>query len=250
MEKTITKAVVLTAGQGKRMFPLTAAIPKALLPVGGKPAVQRAAEEAVKSGVKDLCFVVGDDAVKNHFCRVKDAERLFGDVNFEFRVQNEPKGSGDALLCAKDFCDGKPFFALNCDDLFADDVCGDMLKSFAGSGVVAVKSASRSVCGRFGVAFTYPDGKLKYIEEKPPINKVPRYPQVLVGRYIFDGDIFYALKDARETEGELRLTDGVNILAKQNAVYCSFVLGERFDVGNKEDYFKAFKFFAENDFPS
>ena len=119
---------------GLRSLPATKAVPKAMLAVLDKPAVQWVCEEAARSGAREILLVVSPDgAVQKHFSKDEALERTLAvqnrlnelaavsaiaRLNVEFAVQQNAGGSGEALLCARDFVGDKPFFLLNCDDLF------------------------------------------------------------------------------------------------------------------------------------
>ena len=129
MNGVVKKAVVLTAGMGLRSLPATKAVPKALLTVFDRPAVQWVCEEAAQSGAREILLVVAPDgAVKKHFSKDEALERALAEqnklnelaavsalarLNVDFAVQQSAGGSGEALLCAREFAGDKPFFLLN-----------------------------------------------------------------------------------------------------------------------------------------
>ena len=124
------KAVIPAAGLGSRMLPVTKGVPKELLPAGGKPAIQHVVEEAVASGIRQICVVIreGKEAVRDYFLRrqpealkrvpvVEELEDLVSRCELTFIYQHEPRGLGDALLQAREFVAGGPFMMMIPDQL-------------------------------------------------------------------------------------------------------------------------------------
>ncbi len=245
-QNKINKAVILTAGTGKRMLPLTAFIPKALLPIGKRPALQVITEEAVLSGMTKICFVVDESSVvQKYISFLQQTSRLFDKTEFSFVTQSIPLGSGDALSRAKDFCGADPFIVLNCDDLFFNNACLSLAHAFDGASILGVKSIKRHKSIKYGVVTFFNDRRIKSILEKPPLKQVPLKPHILVGRYLFVADIFDYLIKIKPVNGEYRLTDAINLLTAKTDV-CALCLKEkRFDIGNFEGYYEAFSFFSK-----
>ena len=163
MNGVVKKAVVLTAGMGLRSLPATKSVPKALLTVFDRPAVQWVCEEAAQSGAREILLVVAPDgAVKKHFSKDEALERALTEqnklnelaavsalarLNVDFAVQQSAGGSGEALLCAREFAGDKPFFLLNCDDLFLREgqpACAQLAESYAVTGMSTVGAVKRS----------------------------------------------------------------------------------------------------------
>ncbi len=245
-QNKIQKAVILTAGAGKRMLPLTAFIPKALLPVGKRFALQVVTEEAVLAGLTQLCCVVDESlVVQKLITYLKQTSPLFEKIDFYFVTQSTPLGSGDALSKAKDFCGGDPFVMLNCDDLFSGNACLALASSFNGASVLGVKGIKRHQSVKYGVVTFFNDKRIKGILEKPRLSQVPPDPYILVGRYLFVADIFDYLTKIKPVNGEYRLTDAINLLTAKTDVCAVCLKEKRFDAGSFEGYYEAFSYFSK-----
>jgi UTP--glucose-1-phosphate uridylyltransferase len=131
----VIKAVIPAAGFGSRMMPLTKVIPKEMLPVGSKPMIQHAVEEAVASGIKQIGIVIrqGKEIIKDHFTlrspvggkgaeRAAELEALMDSCELTFIYQKRPLGLGDALLEAKDFVGEESFVMMIPDQQLHDTV--------------------------------------------------------------------------------------------------------------------------------
>jgi UTP-glucose-1-phosphate uridylyltransferase len=245
-QNKINKAVILTAGAGKRMLPLTAFIPKALLPLGKRPALQVVTEEAIGAGLNQICFVVDESSVVQKLITyLKQTSPLFDRTEFCFVTQSKPMGSGDALSKAKDFCGGDPFVMLNCDDLFSGNACHTLVSAFDGASVLGVKSIKRQKSVKYGVVTFFNDKRIKGILEKPDLKQVSLHPYILVGRYLFVADIFDYLTKIKPVMSEYRLTDAINLLTAETDVCAVCLKEKRFDAGNFEGYYEAFSYFAK-----
>lgn len=136
--ETVFKAVIPAAGRGTRFLPVTKAVPKELLPAGRKPLIQHVVEEAVRSGIREVCVVVreGKESVRDYFTAphaasdasgpgaraLSELEDLLARCSLTFVRQESPKGLGDALLAAREFVAGEPFVMMVPDQLFLSEV--------------------------------------------------------------------------------------------------------------------------------
>ena len=255
MNGVVNKAVVLTAGMGLRSLPATKAVPKAMLAVLDKPAVQWVCEEAARSGAREILLVVSPDgAVQKHFSKDEALERTLAvqnrlnelaavsaiaRLNVEFAVQQNAGGSGEALLCARDFVGDKPFFLLNCDDLFLGGelpACAQLSESYAVTGMSTVGAIKRnSGLDAYGVLRLKPrdDGEKELLEivEKPRDN--PPSQLIAAGRYVFNPTVFEALDKTQRFGRELRLSDAIALLCRARAVCAREIKAMRFDVGSR-----------------
>lgn len=234
------KTVILTAGQGKRMLPLTHYIPKSMLPIGLKPSVIMTIEQAVEAGSLDVCLVVSPDSSLPDICEFyKNYCPLLSQAKIQFVVQQRPLGSGDALLQAENFCKKEKFFLANCDELFEKNAFAQLAQ--CGGLCVGAKKVTKKECKSYGVLVCDIE-KIIAIEEKP--QQVDVQPLVSVGRYLLDGRIFDCIRQSYFVGGEKRLTDALNLLCAKTYVQPCVLKGKRFDVGNPRGYKKAFCFFA------
>lgn len=266
----IKKAIIPAAGLGTRFLPATKAQPKEMLPIVDKPTIQYIVEEAVKSGVEDIIIVTGRNkrSIEDHFDKsielelelikqgkeellaiAKDTSEI---ANIHYIRQKEPKGLGHAILTAKNFIGQEPFAVLLGDDIIVSkEPCLkqmiDIYNKYKTS-IIGVQQVPSNEVGRYGII----DGK--YIEdkiikinnlvEKPPMNNAPSNIAIL-GRYIISPRIFDFLQDQEcGANGEIQLTDSLQKLAKEEAMYAYNFSGKRYDVGNKMGYLQATVEFA------
>ncbi|MEG2597337.1 MAG: UTP--glucose-1-phosphate uridylyltransferase, partial [Oscillospiraceae bacterium] len=136
----IKKAIIPAAGLGTRVLPATKAMPKEMLPIVDKPAIQYIVEEAVKSGIEDICIILsrGKHVVEDHFDRTPELEKKLMDsgkiemydeilkianlANITYVRQQEPRGLGHAVLCARSFIGNEPFAVLYGDDVIMGEL--------------------------------------------------------------------------------------------------------------------------------
>jgi UTP--glucose-1-phosphate uridylyltransferase len=239
---TIDVAVIPAAGRGTRMRPATRVVPKALLTVVDRPAIQYAVEEAARAGAKEAIVVVDLDAghlIAQHF---KLGGSLPGLENIRVRpvVQEEPLGLGHAVYEAAEMVGDRPFFCLLSDNIVRPGE--DVLPSLAeGSrdgevSVMCLRSLSDEFLSKYGVVI--PDSEVDdgYLDlagavEKPgPENAPSRFG--LVGRYLFTPDVFGILeKTAPGVGGEIQLTDAINELGEQRRLRGFIAETSMLDVG-------------------
>ena len=170
--KKVRKAVIPAAGLGTRVLPATKVMPKEMLPIVDKPAIQYIVEEAAASGIEDILIITnrGKGLLEDHFDRAPELERrLAGDpakeailnqvvgisklANIFYVRQKETKGLGHAIGCAREFVGDEPFAVLYGDDVILgeDPACGQLMRAYEqfGSGVVGVKEVSREAIRKY-----------------------------------------------------------------------------------------------------
>lgn len=255
----ITKAVIPAAGLGTRMLPASKAIPKEMLPIVDKPAIQYIVEEAVQAGIKDILIITnrGKEAIENHFdhnfeleynLRQKgndDMLRQLEDVaklaNVTFLRQKETGGLGDAVYKAKSFVSGEPFAVLYGDDVVIGEkpAIGEMLEAYEryGGGVVGVKKVTAEQIVKYCTLDVTPleNGVMRVtnmIEKPRPEQIISLY--AILGRCILPPDIFDILEQTpKGAGGELQLTDAMATLARTSNMYAVEYSGIRYDMGSK-----------------
>ncbi len=223
------QAIILAAGEGSRMRPLTSKRPKVMLPVCGKPILEQIVLRAKQAGVESFVFVVGygADAVKLHF---GDGSN-FG-VRIDYTVQNRQLGTGHALLAAEAKAEDR-FIVLN-GDVLPDAESLKSMTSIKGNAVAAKRVPDPS---RYGV-FLCDDGHMKSVVEK---SKTPPSDLANAGIYLFDRAIFDALENTGMSErGEYELTDGLNALASKEKTKIKIIeLKDWIEVGRPWDILAA-----------
>lgn len=261
----VRKAVIPAAGLGTRFLPATKAQPKEMLPIVDKPAIQYVVEEAVRAGVTDILIITGRGkrSIEDHFDRsfelehfletkgkfdeLKEVREISEMAMIHYIRQRDPLGLGHAVLVAEDHVAGEPFAVLLGDDIISErtPLLQEMLKVHEryGRSVIAVQEVARSEIGLYGAI--QPEfveerlARIVSIVEKPAPDEAPSN-LAAIGRYILTPEIFDSLRSiAPGKGGEVQLTDAINLLAQDQAVYAYVFEDGRFDVGNKLDYLKA-----------
>jgi len=261
----IRKAVIPAAGFGTRFLPATKAQPKEMLTVIDKPLIQYSVEEAVSSGIENICIIIsrGKSPIEDHFDKspelefflqakgktdsLEEVQRISNLAEFCYIRQKEALGLGHAILMAEKFIGNEPFAVLLPDDIFdcrppAVRQVIDVYEEY-GSSVVILKRISKEETKMYGVID--PEKvrpgvfKLKDMMEKPGPEKA--FSDLgIIGRYVFNPDIFDAIKKTKpDHRGEIQITDAIKILLKKEPVYGYLFKGQRYDAGDKAGYLKA-----------
>ena len=266
----VRKAVFPAAGWGTRFLPATKAQPKEMLPLVDKPVIQYAVEEAVASGIEHVIIVTSSQkrAIEDHFDLSYELEHLLeerGDVEMLRKIrhisdlaqvayvrQKEQLGLGHAVLMAKELVGHEPFAVILSDDVvIADRPCiGQLVHAYneTHSSVVAVMEVPNADTDRYGVIAGEPvEGGLNHgrlhkvtkLVEKPTPADAPSN-LAIIGRYILTPKIFDKLESTpRGAGGEIQLTDAIEALMEEQAVYGYEFEGTRYDCGTTMGWLKA-----------
>ncbi|MDD1702473.1 MAG: NTP transferase domain-containing protein [Methanoregula sp.] len=221
------ECVVLAAGEGKRMRPLTARRPKVMLPVANRPMMEHLVLAARDAGISDFVFVVGygEREVRNHF---GNGER-FG-IHISYAPQRQQMGTADALLSAKNLISGS-FLAMNGDMILTADDITRLLSTPAPS----ISTSTTDHPGDFGVVLVE-NGLVTALEEK---SKHPKSNIINAGAYLFSPEIFDLLAQVKlSSRGELELTDALSILIGEHRLHAC-PLSRWIDVGYPWDLLDA-----------
>jgi len=228
------KGLILCAGKGTRMRPLTYAIPKQMIPVANKPVVHYAFEAMRDIGIRDLGIVVSDNR--------KDIEPHLGDggewgMKFTYIDQQETLGIAHAVMCAEDFIGGDDFLLYLGDNLLEHglSMLRDEHRAGGSESVIVLKEVSDPE--HFGVAVVE-GGRIVSIEEKP---QEPKSNLAVIGVYIFSARVFEAAKKVKPSwRGELEITDTIQELINLGCGVTPCVLeGWWKDTGRKDDMIDA-----------
>jgi UTP--glucose-1-phosphate uridylyltransferase len=261
----VRKAVILAAGYGTRFLPATKVIPKEMLPLVDRPAIQHVVEEAVRAGLQEIILVTAaaKRAVEDHFDREFELERWLeqkgsGQQAEEMRRlaemaeivcirQKERLGIGHAVRIARSLVGDEPFALFFPDDIIESDVPAiqqlmDVFYKHGGS-VLAVQRLPREELPHYGIIEPKQLAERVYqvlrIVEKPPASEAPS-DLAVVGRYVLTPAIFAALeRTPLGAGGEIQLTDGIGLLIGEEPVFACRYEGERFDVGRPLGLLKA-----------
>ncbi len=265
----ISKAVIPAAGLGTRFLPATKAMPKEMLPVVDKPAIQYVVEEAVAAGLTDVLMITGrnKNALENHFDRMTELEATLeekGDLDRLEKVeysndladmhyvrQGDPRGLGHAVLRARMHVGREPFAVLLGDDLIdeRDVLLSRMIEeqNNRNASVIALMEIDPAMTHMYGIATVENTGtpdvvKITGLVEKPPAGTAPSN-YAIIGRYVLQPDVFDVLAHTEPGKGgEIQLTDALQFMAEHNVaggVYGVVFRGRRYDTGDRLDYIKA-----------
>ena len=261
----VRKAVITAAGWGTRFLPLTKSQPKEMLPLVDKPLIQYCVEEAIDSGIEQVIIVtaLGKRAIEDHFDRsfeleyflekkgetrlLQEVQRLSNLGNICYIRQKEQLGLGHAILTARGIVGEEPFAVLLPDDIIDGEVPAlkQMIKVYEeyGAGVVAVEHIGDEETTKYGVIEPREIARGIYqimnLVEKPGPKKAPS-DLGIAGRYILTPQIFDVLAVTPSGKnGELQLTDAIQLLLKQQAMYACELDGVRYDAGTPLGWLKA-----------
>ncbi|WP_299265411.1 bifunctional sugar-1-phosphate nucleotidylyltransferase/acetyltransferase [Halorientalis sp.] len=207
---SVSTAVVLAAGEGTRLRPLTRNRPKPMLPAANRPILEHVFDALVDAGMDELVCVVGykHDRVQDHF------GPSYRDVPVEYVRQHKQLGSGHALLQARTAVDGPPV-VVNGDRLIEASMVEAVTEAFERHGPAATLAVlEHPDAGQYGAVVLQND-ELTEIVEKPTSGE---YRLINAGIYAFDETIFDEIADTPRSSGELALTDTIARLAEREQV--------------------------------
>ncbi len=269
----IRKAVVPAAGLGTRFLPATKAQPKEMLPIVDKPTIQYIIEEAAAAGVEDIIIVTGRSkrSIEDHFDRSIELElelekdnkteilemvKSISEIaNIHFIRQKQPLGLGHAVLTASHFIGDEPFAVLLGDDVIVSKkpVLQQMIEVFNvyQTSVIGGQEVAMEVINKYSSldGLKVEDGiyKVRNVIEKPKVEEAFSNIAIL-GRYILTPKIFHYLETQTPgAGGEIQLTDSLNRLAHDEAMYAYIYKGHRYDIGSKMGFLQANIEFALRD---
>jgi UTP--glucose-1-phosphate uridylyltransferase len=270
------KAVIPAAGLGTRFLPATKAMPKEMLPVVDRPAIEYVVREALDAGLDDILVITGRHkrALEDHFDRHTALEETLakkGDTHrlqmmqesdlvesMHYVRQGEALGLGHAVACARRHVGREPFAVLLGDDIIhtEDALLERMLEVQAdhGGSVVALMEVPEAAVSSYGVAAVEAvEGeddvvRVTGLVEKPAREDAPSTLAV-IGRYVLDPAVFDVLEDTPPGRGgEIQLTDALQVLAQGegegHGVHAVVFKGRRYDTGDKLGYLQAVVEFA------
>jgi len=263
----IRTAVVPAAGIGTRMLPASKSVPKELLPIIDRPALQFVVDEAVGAGVDHLVIVTSASkpAIRHYFEPSAEVDRILRaqgrdtvadrlarigrDVRVTFVEQDVARGLGHAVGCARDVVGDQPFFVLLPDELMADssllaDLATEVVES--GVGAVALKRVSSADVVRYGIVDPVGDSggdvdRIRFVEvvEKPSVSEAPS-DLAIIGRYALTPDVFDEIAALRPAaSGEIQLTDALAAQGRRSPLVGVISRVGRRDVGNPLGWLQA-----------
>jgi UTP--glucose-1-phosphate uridylyltransferase len=266
----VRKAVFPAAGWGTRFLPATKAQPKEMLPLVDKPIIQYGVEEAVAAGIEQIIIVTSTHkgAIEDHFDlnlelehvleekgeieKLRQVRHISNLAQLAYVRQKEQLGLGHAILMAKDLIGHEPFAVLLPDDVVIADrpAIGQLIHAYerTHSSVVAVMQVPAEEVSRYGIVAAETDDsaldggrlrKMKAIVEKPKQKDAPS-DLAVIGRYVLTPKIFDKLEQTqRGSGGEIQLTDAIEALMDEQAVYTYEFEGVRYDAGTTMGWLQA-----------
>ncbi len=270
MQKRIRKAVFPVAGLGTRFLPATKSVPKEMMTVVDRPVLQHVVDEAREAGIEHFIFVTGRGkaVIEDHFdmafeleatlkARGKDKEyaALMADLPAagatSFTRQQAPLGLGHAVWCARELIGNEPFAVLLPDMITMasgarqDRCLGQCIEAYNqhGGNIIAVEEVPMSETHQYGVVATGKDFghsfEITGMVEKPAQGTAPSN-LIISGRYILGPEIFDILEHVEKgAGGEIQLTDGMKILAKNQSFHGVRFDGNTYDTGSKIGFLSA-----------
>jgi UTP--glucose-1-phosphate uridylyltransferase len=266
----VRKAVLPAAGLGTRFLPATKAQPKEMLAVVDKPLIQYAVEECVASGIEHVIIVTGKgkNAIEDHFDSAPALESFLRErgkddlaemvrniadmVHVSYTRQKDPLGLGHAVLVTKELVGDEPFAVLLGDVITIDPSPStkqliDVYEA-TGLGAIAVEEVPHEMTRLYGIIDGKPENNPRWgkkllrvndLVEKPKPEEAPSNLGV-VGRYVLPPEIFDCLERTKPgAGGEIQLTDGLKLLAKEKGLLACICDGKNYDAGDKLGYLKA-----------
>lgn len=225
------KAVILAAGKGSRLYPVTHHIPKPLLPLANRPTIHYAFDRLKEVGVEEICLVVGEN---EPLMRAALGDGADQDVKLSYAIQTEPLGLAHAVGCAKDFVDGDSFALYLGDAIYGSDfkAIADRFTASGCANLNLVKPVEDP--RRYGVANVEGERIVKLVE-KPA---VPESNLAMAGLYFFGPEIWTVLPGLKPSaRGEYEITDAIQLLIDRGATVLAGVYeGVWFDSGTLDSF--------------
>ncbi len=255
----VKKAVIPAAGLGTRVLPASKSMPKEMLPIVDKPAIQYIVEEAAAAGIEDILIITnrGKGIIEDHFDHsieleerlaasgktdmLEEVQRLSHLANIHYIRQRETKGLGHAVACARAFVGNEPFAVLYGDDVIIgkNSACGQLCRVYEefGQSVVGIKEVTPEQVLRYCSLAVEPVHDNIYrvsdmIEKPKPEQVISLF--AILGRCVLTPDVFDILdRTAPGAGGEIQLTDAMRELAHAGRMMGIDYEGTRYDMGNK-----------------
>ncbi|OGB86514.1 hypothetical protein A3J41_02650 [candidate division TM6 bacterium RIFCSPHIGHO2_12_FULL_38_8] len=258
--RTITKLIIPAAGIGSRFLPITKSIPKEMLPLSNKPAIECIVQEGVDAGITNMLIILSPEKniIIEYFSRNLHLEQILAEQNkshyltelnnliaktkFQYFTQNKPQGVANALLHTKSAISADEYFALS----YPDDIIFGIHPEIGNLArmaqqhqamIIGVIEVQLEQISAYGVIA--PKGQISqnlfeidYLIEKPKKEQAPSN-LAIVGRFILHSDLFsYIPQTSPNPQGEILLPDTINLMiSKGYKVLAYKIQGQRFDIG-------------------
>lgn len=257
----VRQIVIPVAGRGTRLLPATKAVPKALLPVGRKPLILHALEEAIASGAECVVvvsnredsllheFFTGNSKLEEYLKRsghedeAASLKSMCGLISIVTVLQESPRGLADAIRCARPAMTDEPFGVILPDAMILGSrpAMSQLTECYSRhrGAVVASRVLQPAETERYGILVmdveaagaVVPSLRVRSMVEKPKPEAAPSLYGIF-GRYILEADVFEAIDQIRpDSCGEVQLTDALNLYCANHDVFACLFEGVHFDVG-------------------
>ena len=259
----IKQAIIPLAGLGTRMLPLTSVLPKELLPINGKPNLEYILDECLEAGIKEFIFIISkkkesikkyffndnfynqiikkknDPRIRKEFRKIKKYQKMI-----RFVYQDNPKGTGDAVLKCQKYLKGKYFLMLLPDDLIINKNCSkEMIKlhNKKKCSIIATKKVLKKTVSRWGILSIKNKNKRHFeitnVIEKPILSLAPSN-YAIIGRYILPKKIMNEIKKIKPGQDkEIHITDAIkNLIKNGEKFYGNIFQGKYLDCGTLNGY--------------
>ncbi len=261
----VTKAVIPAAGLGTRFLPFTKAVPKEMLPIVDRPAIDYVVQEAVEAGIEDILIVTSRNksAIEDHFDRspeleahllakdkTEEAEQIKAiaqRARISYVRQGQALGLGHAISLARHFVGVDPFMVMSPDNVFhpTSSVVSTMIALYQRHrcAVIGLEQVPLEQISHYGSVEVEPvEDKLfalRQVVEKPSPRDAPSNLAVM-GRYLFTPAVFDQIEATEPgLGGEYQIADAMNLLIGQHRLLGAEFTGVRYDTGDKLDYLRA-----------
>lgn len=235
------KGAILAGGLGSRLYPLTHATSKHLLPIYDRPMVFYPIQTLVNAGIDEVIIVTGGPHAGDYL-RVLQNGRHLGLRHLEYTYQEREGGIAEALGLCRDFADGGPLAVILGDNTTDTDI-GPAVASFTDGALIFLKEVhdpERYGCPVFDPADA---ARILRIEEKP---KAPQSNLAVSGLYLYDGRVFdYITRLKPSGRGELEITDVNNFYLADGRLRWTGFEGFWSDAGTFESLYRSTVFWAE-----
>lgn len=262
----VRKAVIPAAGLGTRMLPATKSIPKEMLPIVDRPAIDYVIDEAVGAGITDILVITAPSKkpLEDYFDQDFELEGLLkqkGKVElleqalaiprkakFYFTRQGQPLGLGHAIGMAASWVGDEPFAVLLPDDILVDggELLGRMMATHTDTGQVVLAAGHYPLEEVISYGVIDPISvdnnviSVGSIVEKPPIDEATSNYGLAPGRYVFPPAIFDVIAATTPgVGGEIQITDAIDTMIASTGVSACLNSSDRFDAGKKLDWLRA-----------
>jgi len=266
MDKKVRKAIIPVAGTGSRLLPATKVQPKEMMILVDKPVVHYLVEEAVAAGIEEILFVINSNkhSVGDYFARDADLERsleekgkldllakiqnIHNQARFLYVHQDEPLGSGDALMRGRGFVGDEPFAVFYADDVMetpeGKPAIGQLIAAYQQyeKPVAGLVNVPKEEVSKYGIVqgekVDERTWRIDELVEKPSVEDAPT-TLASVGRFVLTADIFPLIEKAPQLKGEVYLASALDALSREGNLYGYEMEGKWHDCGSKIGFWRA-----------